>query len=453
MTNTTHFDLLITNATVLTPNGRERLDIACRDGKIVALGQFAASQAKEVFDAKDLHVLPGVIDSQVHFREPGLTHKEDIESGTRGAVLGGVTAVFEMPNTNPLTLNANDLNAKLNAAKNRAWCDYAFYIGGSAVNASQLATLEQLPGCCGVKVFMGSSFGDLLASEDAVLSNILSHGQRRMAIHAEDEMRLRERKVIAESSRDVRDHPNWRDVQSALQATQRIVALAKKTGRPLHILHISTREEIAFLAEHKRRVSVEVLPHHLTMSAPECYERLGTLAQMNPPVRGIEHQDALWKGVREGVVDVLGSDHAPHTLEEKNKIYPESPSGMTGVQTLVPIMLDHVHHGRLSLERFVDLTSAGVARLFGLAGKGRIALGYDADFTIVDLHKKKRIENKWIASKVAWTPYDGKAVNGWPIATIVRANIIMREDQLLGSPQGDKLEFWQGTHESENKLS
>ena len=435
-------DLLITGGTVMTPNGREAIDIACRDGKIVGLGDLGSWTAAETFDARGLHVLPGVIDSQVHFREPGLTHKEDIESGTRGAVLGGVTGVFEMPNTNPLTLAAADLNAKLASAAQSAWCEHAFYMGGSAVNAEHLAELEQLPGCSGVKVFMGSSFGDLLAAEDNVLERILRSGQRRVAIHAEDEARLKERKAIAQTSGDVRDHPVWRDVESALNATRRIVALGQKTGRLLHILHISSGDEIRFLAGHKQRVSVEALPHHLTLSAPECYERLGTLAQMNPPVRDAAHQAALWEGIRNGTVDVLGSDHAPHTLEEKAQPYPQSPSGMTGVQTLLPVMLEHVHQGRLSLERLVDLTSAGQARIFGIAGKGRIALGYDADFSIVDLKAERRIDNRWIASRANWTPYDGMTVHGWPIATLIRGRVVMRDDQLIGTPGGKPMSFW-----------
>ena len=435
-------DLLIRGGTVMTPNGREAINIACRDGKIVGLGDLVGWTATETFEARGLHILPGVIDSQVHFREPGLTHKEDIESGTRGAVLGGVTGVFEMPNTNPLTLTAADLNAKLASAAHSAWCEHAFYMGGSAVNAEQLAELENLPGCSGVKVFMGSSFGDLLADDEAVLERILRSGQRRVAIHAEDEARLKMRKEIAQASGDVRDHPVWRDVESALNATRRIVALGQKTGRLLHILHISSGDEIRFLAAHKQRVTVEALPHHLTLSAPECYERLGTLAQMNPPVRDAAHQAALWEGVRNGTVDVLGSDHAPHTLEEKAQPYPQSPSGMTGVQTLLPIMLEHVHHGRLSLERLVDLTSAGQARIFGIAGKGRIALGYDADFSIVDLKAERRIDNRWIASRANWTPYDGITVHGWPIATLIRGRVVMRDDQVIGTPGGKPMAFW-----------
>ena len=437
-----HTDLLVQGGTVITPNGAERIDVACADGRIVALGDLqGAWSANTTLNATNLHVLPGVIDSQVHFREPGLTHKEDIEAGTRGAVLGGVTAVFEMPNTHPLTLTAADLQAKLDAARGRAWCDHAFYLGGSAVNAEQLAELENLPGYAGVKVFMGSSFGDLLADDDTALRRILRHGRRRMAVHAEDEARLRERKAIMEASGDVRQHPVWRDEASALIATERIVRLAAETGRRLHVLHVSTAEEMVFLAGHKRRVTVEVTPHHLSLHAPDCYERLGSLAQMNPPVREQRHQDALWQAIRDGVVDVIGSDHAPHTLEEKARPYPQSPSGMTGVQTLLPLMLDHVHAGRLSLQRLVDLTSAGPARIFGIEGKGRIALGYDADLSIIDLKARRTIRNDWIASICGWTPYDGTAITGWPIHTVVRGHCVVRNETLSGRPQGRPLRF------------
>lgn len=437
-----HADLLVLHGMVLTPNGAERIDVACLAGRIVALGDlYGHWSAETTLNASGLHVLPGVIDSQVHFREPGLTHKEDLEAGTRGAVLGGVTAVFEMPNTNPLTLWPQDLRAKLEAARGRAWCDHAFYIGGSAVNADHLAELENLPGCAGIKVFMGSSFGDLLADEEAVLRRILSHGYRRLAVHAEDESRLRERKALVDAGGDMQQHLLWRDVESALMATRRIVRLAEDTGRRLHVLHVSTAEEMTFLAGHKRRVSVEVTPHHLTLCAPECYERLGSLAQMNPPVRERHHQDAMWQAIRAGIVDVIGSDHAPHTREEKAKPYPQSPSGMTGVQTLLPLMLDHVHAGRLTLQRLVDLTSAGPARIFGIEGKGRIALGFDADLTVADLSSRRTIRNDWIASRSGWTPYDGLAVTGWPIHTIVRGHVVVRDETLLGQPQGKALRF------------
>lgn len=426
-----HADLLITDGRVHTPSGKQEMDIACKNGQIVAIGSLKNSwSADDVIQASGLDVLPGVMDTQLHFREPGLTHKETIEAGTRGAVLGGITSVFEMPNTHPLTVSKTDLQQKLDIAKRTAWCDHAFYIGGSNINANQLASLETLPGCSGIKVFMGSSFGDLLVDDETILKHILSTGNRRVAIHAEDEARLRSRKHLVESSQQVKDHPTWRDVESALIATKRVVTLAEQYNRKLHVLHISTAEEIAFLAEHKSHVNVEVTPQHLTLMAPDCYDTLGTLAQMNPPIREKRHQQALWEAINNGIVDVIGSDHAPHTLDEKAQPYPNSPSGMTGVQTLLPIMLDHVHKQRLSIERLIDLTSSGPVRLFNIRNKGRIAVGYDADFSIVDLKAKRTIRNEWIASVSGWTPYDGREVTGWPIHTIVRGDIKVRDEAL-----------------------
>lgn len=444
MNSNLHADLLILGGTLLTPNGTEIADIACSNGRIVALGQLRNWSAEQRINAKGLHVLPGVIDSQVHFREPGLVHKETLEAGTRGAVLGGVTAVFEMPNTNPLTLWESDLASKIAIAEKNAWCDYAFYIGGSAANSDQLATLETLPGCASIKVFMGSSFGDLLADEEEVLRQILSNGRRRLSVHAENEARLRERKSLIDNSGDVNQHPHWRDVESALSATRQIVRLAAETGRRLHVLHVSTAEEMEFLSDHKDRVSVEVTPQHLSLHAPDCYDRLGSLVQMNPPIRDKRHQEALWSAVNSGIVDVLGSDHAPHTLEEKNQPYPRSPSGMTGVQTLLPVMLNHVNQQRLSLQRLVDLTSAGPARIFGIQGKGRIAVGYDADLSLVDLAAKRTISNDWIASVSGWTPFDGLNVTGWPITTVIRGQTVVVDETLNPMPTGKPIRFLEG---------
>jgi dihydroorotase len=441
MTMADRYDLLLRGGTCLTPSGRTEADVGVRNGRIVAIGDLAAAAAATVFEAAGLHVLPGVIDTQVHFREPGMEHKEDLESGTRGAVLGGVTGVFEMPNTSPNTDSKEALEDKLERAAGRAWCDHAFFVGATTENAEQLGKLELLPGCCGVKIFMGSSTGNLLVADDPTLERVLRNSRRRCAIHAEDEFRLRDRLTIAQEGGHPRFHPKWRDETAALNATQRIVALARKTGHPVHVLHISTAEEMDFLAQHKDLATVEATPQHLTLAAPDCYEAIGTLAQMNPPIRDAKHRAGLWAALRAGIVDVIGSDHAPHTLKEKEAPYPRSPSGMPGVQTLVPIMLDHVSAGRLTLERFVDLTSASAQRIYGISGKGRLAVGYDADFTVVDLAAKRTITNKWMASKAGWTPYDGKSVTGWPVATIIRGEIVMREDELLGKPGGRPVRF------------
>lgn len=434
------FDLLLKGGTVVTPGGAITADIGVRNGAIRALGSFAPEQAGEVVDCTGLHVLPGVIDTQVHFREPGLDHKEDLETGSRAAVMGGVTGVFEMPNTNPQTTSAAALEDKIRRGRDRMHCDFAFYVGGTHENVADLPELERLPGAAGIKVFIGSSTGSLLVADDPGVKAILQVIRRRAAFHCEDEPRLNERKSLRVPG-DASSHPVWRDEVAALTATRRLVTLARETGARVHVLHVTTAEEMAYLADHRDVASVEVTPHHLTMTAPDCYQRLGALAQMNPPVREARHRDGLWAGIASGVVDVLGSDHAPHTLEEKAKTYPDTPSGMTGVQTLVPLMLDHVAAGRLSLERFVDLTSAGPARLFNIACKGRIVEGYDADFTVVDLKRRATITNAWIASRSQWTPYDGVEVTGWPVGTFVRGRKVMWEGELTGPSTGAPIRF------------
>jgi dihydroorotase len=435
-----NFDLLIKGGITATPNGIAEADVGVIGGHIAAIGSLGNAKAGEVFDAKGLHVLPGVIDTQVHFREPGNEHKEDLETGSHAAVLGGVTAVFEMPNTSPPTTTRAAIEDKLTRARNRMHCDYAFYVGATPQNVGALAELERMQGVCGVKAFLGSSTGTLLLNHPDDILAALRSGKRRVAVHSEYEDRLNDRKDLRVKG-DPRSHPLWRDVETAVNSTERVIRLARRAGRRLHVLHVTTAEELPLLAAAHDFVTVETTPQHLTLAAPECYERLGTYAQMNPPIREARHRDALWRGVRDGLIDVVGSDHAPHTREEKDKTYPDTPSGMPGVQTLATILLDHVNAGRMSLERFVDLTSAGAARIFGIAGKGRIALGYDADFTIVDLKKKRKIENSWIASKCGWTPFDGIDTTGWPVATIIRGRTVMRDHTLTASGQGAPLHF------------
>jgi len=434
------YDLVIRGGITATPNGIAPADVAIRAGRIAAIGAVDGSAA-EVLDASGLHVLPGVIDTQVHFREPGLEHKEDLATGTAAAALGGVTAVFEMPNTKPSTLAAADLADKRRRAQGRVWCDVAFFVGAAAENAEQLGELERLPGCAGVKMFMGSSTGNLLVADEDNIRRVLENGRRRMAVHSEDEARLRERHALVKDGAEVAMHPVWRDVETAVRSTQRLLRLARAAGRRVHVLHVTTAEEIPILAANKDIATVETTPQHLTLAAPDCYQRLGTFAQMNPPIREARHREALWRAVDQGVVDCIGSDHAPHTREEKAKPYPQSPSGMPGVQTLLPLLLDHTNAGRLTLERLIDLTSTGPARIYGIAGKGRIAVGYDADLTLVDLKARRTIREAWIASRCGWTPFDGMTVTGWPIATIVRGRVVMRDDRLIGTPSGDFVRF------------
>jgi dihydroorotase len=433
------FDLILRGGTVVNQDGVGVRDIGVRDGRVAALSDLSRADAGESIDCRGLTILPGVIDSQVHFREPGAEHKEDLETGSRAAVLGGVTAVFEMPNTEPQTVSAAALEDKLARARGRMHCDHAFWVGGTAENADDIPELERLPGAAGIKVFMGSSTGNLLVPDDAGVRAILQRTRRRAAFHSEDEFRLRAR-LGERRPDDPASHPIWRDAEAALSSTRRLVAIARETGALIHVLHVSTAEEMPFLAAHKDIASVEVTPHHLTFSADD-YPRLGTLLQMNPPVRDSGHRDGIWAGVRNGTADILGSDHAPHTLEEKAKPYPQSPSGMPGVQTLVPVMLDQVVRENLSLERFMDMTSAGPARLFGIAGKGRIAAGYDADFTIVDLKRRETIQNSWIASRCGWTPYAGLSVTGWPVGTVIRGQRVMWDGELVAPGAGQPVRF------------
>jgi dihydroorotase len=434
------YDLILKGGTVVNHDGEGARDIGIKAGRFAAIGDLARASAGEVVDCRGLHLLPGVIDSHVHFREPGLTHKEDLESGSRGAVLGGVTAVFEMPNTDPATTSAAALADKVKRAHHRMHCDFAFYVGATRENTHELGELERLPGAAAVKVFMGSSTGSLLIEDDEGVREVLKTIRRRAAFHSEDEYRLRERMNLRVDG-DPRSHPVWRDATAALICTQRLIRLAREAGKRVHVLHVTSKEEAAFLADHKDVATAEATPAHLTLAAPECYERLGTRAQLNPPIREAAHRVGLWYGVAQGVIDSIGSDHSPHTREEKAHPYPKTHSGMTGVQTLVPIMLDHVNAGRLSLQRFVDLTSAGPARLFGIAAKGRIAAGYDADLTVVDLKRSETITDHWIASRARWTPYDGVSVTGWPVGTLIRGKKVMWEGSLTAPAQGERVRF------------
>jgi dihydroorotase len=434
------FDLIVRGGEVVNHAGRGAADVGVRGGKVAAIGDLSQASAGEVFEAAGLTVLPGVIDTQVHFREPGMEWKEDLETGSRAAVLGGVTAVFEMPNTQPTTTDAEMLEDKLARAAGRMHCDHAFYVGGTHENAAFLGELERLPGCCGIKVFMGASTGDLLVQDDEGVEQVLRHVNRRAAFHSEDEYRLAERRPLARTG-DWTSHPEVRDAQSAIQSTERLVRIARALGKRIHVLHVTTRDEIAFLTAHKDVASVEVTPQHLTLAGPEAYERLKGYAQMNPPIRGAEHRAGLWAGVANGVADVIGSDHAPHTTEEKARPYPASPSGMPGVQTLLPVMLTHVAEGRLSLERLVDLTSHGANRIFGLADKGRLAVGYDADLTLVDLAARRAMTHDMMASRVGWTPFDGMEAKGWPMATIIRGAVVMRDGEIAAPHLGQPVRF------------
>ena len=436
-----HYNMSLKNGQVMIDGELVTTNIYVRDG-LIDLISDKNLVSDENIDCNNLIILPGVIDSQVHFREPGLEGKENLESGMLAAVSGGVTAIFEMPNTNPLTITPETISDKLKRASKGAWSDYAFYLGGTMRTSSNLSEWENLKGVCGIKIFMGASTGDLMTASDEEVESVVANGQRVIAVHAEDQMIMMEnQKNILGDSKDVAMHCKWRSPESCLSATQRVVNLAKKHNRRVHILHITTEQEMDFLSRNKDVASVELLANHLSLHAPECYERLGTLAQQNPPIREKSHQDALWKALNNDVVDIIASDHAPHTLDEKAETYPKSPSGTPGVQTLVPIMLNHVNDGKLSLSKLVSLWSYGPERVHRIHNKGRIKVGYDADFTIVDMDKEMMITNEQQKSKSKWTPFDGMKVKGWPTHTIVRGNCVMCNDEVLGQPIGEMVKF------------
>ncbi|MBV9656409.1 MAG: dihydroorotase [Acetobacteraceae bacterium] len=435
------FDLLLRGGVAVLPWGLEQTDIGVRNGRIAALGVPAAADAAAAIDAAGLHVLPGLIDPHVHLRDPGDPAIETMATGTMGAVLGGVCAVFDMPNTAPPMIDSASYDNKRAAVEREAWCDVGLYVGATKGNIEALARLERFYGVCAIKVFAGSSTGDLLVEDDASIERVLRSGTRRIAFHSEDEYRLRERRSLYKRGDPYANHMLWRDEECAFLGTRRIVGLAQTTGRPVHILHVSTAEELDYLGEHRAESTVEVLVNHLTQMAPDVYEKLGGFGVMNPPIRDRRHWEASWRAVQDGRVDTVGSDHAPHDPEKKKLPWPDCPAGLPGVQTIVPIMLDHVRAGRLSLMRLADLMCAGPARVYGARTKGRIACGYDADFTLVDLGRRARIENSALASPSGWTPFDGMHVTGWPVATIVRGRVVMRDGAMLGRPAGQLVRF------------
>lgn len=420
---------------------RTSTEIAIKGETIVAIGEDLAKNGVRVEDWTGKVVLPGLIDSQVHFRDPGFPEKETFTTGTTSAILGGITTVLDMPNTKPNTSTRDRYLEKLENCDQQAFCDFGLFIGATPENSAELSELEKLPGCCGLKIFMGASTGDLLVAEDEALRKSLSSGQKMVAIHSEDHNILVARKAEHVVEGDPSSHPEWRNVESAVSSTRRILKLAQETGRKIHVLHITTGEELEILAQHRDISTVECLPQHLFFTAPQCYKELGTRAQMNPPIRVKKHQEALWKAVEQGLIHVVGSDHAPHTLEEKARPYPQSPSGMPGVQTIVPIMLNFVNQGKLSLEQMTRLLCIHPARLYKMKGKGGLYVGQHADFTVVDLNERRTLDDSQMASQCGWTPYHGQTVQGWPVATYIRGQKVMENDKVLLSRKGRYLEY------------
>ena len=434
-----NFSLIIKNGSCYIDGKLTKTDIGLSGNKIKKIGKIELNSSK-VYDATDKVVLPGIIDTQVHFREPGSTDAEDLESGSRAAVLGGVTALFEMPNTNPPTSNLVEFDKKLQAAKNRMHSNYAFYFGATPDNTDQLAQLKDVEGCCGVKLFAGSSTGNLLVDKEADIEKVISSSDRIVSIHSEDEDIIKLRKKFIKKG-DVHSHAEWRNVEVAMSSTRRVVKIAERYNKKIHVLHVTTREEVDFLAMHKKNVTFETTPQHLTMYAPDCYDKLGTYAQMNPPLRTKEHYDRLWVAIKNNIVDVLGSDHAPHLKENKDKEYPNSPSGMPGVQTIFPVMLDHVNNGKLTLQQLINLMCENPCKIFGIKNKGYLKEGYDADLTIADMNKEVVIKNEMIASKCGWTPFNNYKVKGFPVATIVNGHLVMSDGKVVVESKGKPLKF------------
>ena len=434
-----NYSLIIKNGSCYIDGKFQKIDLALSGNKIKKVGKTDLNSSK-VFDATGKIVLPGAIDTQVHFREPGANDAENLESGSRAAVAGGITSVFEMPNTNPPTSTFKEFNNKLSAARNRMFCNYAFYFGATPDNMKELASVNTLEGCCGVKLFAGSSTGNLLVSQEKDIEKVISNSSKIISVHSEDENILLSRKKFIKEG-DVTSHPVWRNEECALESTKRVVRLAQKHKKKIHILHVSTKEEIDFFSEKRDGVTFEITPQHLTLYAPDCYENLKTFSQMNPPLRSKDHYDRLWDAVDETLVSTIGSDHAPHTKEEKNRKYPLSPSGMPGVQTLLPVMLDHVNKGKLKIEKLIKLVSENPCDLFGIKNKGYIKENFDADLTIIDMNKEVIIKNDWIESKCRWTPFNNYKVKGFPVATIVNGEIVMENNKIISPAKGKPLNF------------
>ena len=433
-------DLIIKNGTCYLDGKLQKIDIGVTKDKITQLGNLNSEKSKDLFDAENLLVLPGCIDTQVHFREPGSTDAEDLHTGSRAAVVGGITGVFEMPNTNPPTSNKKEFQNKLNLAKNRMYCNYAFYFGATPNNHEELADLKNLEGCCGVKLFAGSSTGTLLVDKEKDIEKVFENTSKIVSVHSEDEEILNLRKKLREKG-NVLSHQLWRNEESAISSTRKIVKIAKRLNKKAHILHVTTKEEVDFLSQNKGNITFEITPQHLTLISPECYQKLGTFAQMNPPLRDKSHYDRLWYAVRNNYNETIGSDHAPHLKENKQKEYPDSPSGMPGVQTLLPVMLNHVNEGKLKLEQLVSLLCENPSKIFDIQNKGYIKKDFDADFTIIDLNKVIEIKNEKIESKCGWSPFDGYKFKGTPVATIINGEIKMKNGKLLGDPSGKPMLF------------
>jgi dihydroorotase len=431
--------LLIRNARIAREDGSiGDGDLYCDNGLISRIDASIDVKADEAIDANGLLLLPGVIDPQVHFREPGKEYKEDLGSGSRAAAKGGVTSFLEMPNTDPPTTTQALLNDKLARAADRSVVNYGFFIGATADNLDEI---NRATPACGIKIFMGASTGSLLVDRDEDLERIFANGTRLIAVHAEDEARIRARRQQFIGRADTAVHSEIRDNECARLATAKAVTLSKKYRRRLHVLHLSTREEVELLRQDKPSwVTAEVIPNHLLLNVDD-YERLDTLVQMNPPIRTRADNEALWRGLRDGVLDFIATDHAPHTLEEKQTGYPRSPAGMPGVETSLPLMLTEMRTGRCTLAEIQKWMSRAPAEAYNIPNKGRVVVGYDADLTLVDIDRYRPVKNEELYTRVGWSPYAGRELTGWPQYTIVGGRIVYERGRIREGVLGKALRF------------
>ena len=432
-------DLIVRNGTCFIDGNLSKYDIGVQNGKITHIGDLTKEQSSNTINADGKIVFPGLMDTQVHFREPGSVDAEDLHSGSRAAIVGGITSVFEMPNTNPPTTNFEEFQKKINIGK-RMYCNHAFYFGATAENYEVLEKLNNLEGCCGIKLFAGSSTGNLLVDKEEDIEKVFKYASKVVAVHSEDEEILKLRKKLIQKG-DVKTHPVWRNEEVAISSTRKIVKIAKRLNKKAHILHVTTKDEVDFLSQNKGNITFEITPQHLTMYAPDCYDKLGSYAQMNPPIRDKSHYDRLWYAIKNDYNDTIGSDHAPHLKINKEKQYPDSPSGMPGVQTILPVMLNHMNDGKIKLNQIVKFLCENPVKIFGIKNKGYIKKDFDADFTIVDLNKVIEIKNENIESKCGWSPFDGYKFKGTPINTIIAGEIKMQDGKIIGEPTGKPLSF------------
>src|SRR5690554_1812877 len=426
---------LIRNCSAVLPTGTVVTNVLIDGERIAAIDAPETTAADRVIDATGLHLIPGVIDDQVHFREPGLTHKEDLTSASRSCALGGVTSFLEMPNTTPNTITQAALEAKLSLGKQKSRVNYGFYIGATPTNVGELKHAKRTPG---IKIFVGSSTGNLLVDDQAALEQIYKETSLRICVHAEDETTIRANAERIGATTDVRDHSRIRDHRAAAIATKRISELANHFEHHTHILHVSSRTELEYLRT--PYISAEACVHHLLLNTLD-YDRLGTLVQMNPSLKDPEDNAALWEALKDGTIEVIATDHAPHTILEKAVPYPKSPSGMPGVQTMLPLMLNEVHGGRITLEDLVRWLSTNPARIWNMERKGQIVEGFDADLVLVDLDETRVIRHEDQASKCGWTPWHGRTNTGWPTHTFVMGQLVMERGQLDDSVRGQEIQY------------